>query len=93
MDETVIGILGALVALGLLAGIAYALDRRRKPRDKETNKKDRIVFYASVGLFVGGVLLLGVGAILGSTAVVIIGVVMWACAWGLRWVWRFRKRL
>jgi hypothetical protein len=91
MDETVIGILGTLVALGLLAGIAYALDRRRKTRDKEVNKKDRIIFYASAGLSVGGVLLLGIGALYGSIAVIIIGIVMWICAGGLRWVWRSRK--
>ena len=39
MSETFIGILGALTALGLLVGIAYVLDRKRKAQNKESNNE------------------------------------------------------
>ena len=91
MSETFIGILGALTALGLLVGIAYVLDRKRKAQNKESNKRDRRVFYASVGLFLGGVLLIAGGAFYGSNTVAIIGIITWFSALGLRWVWAILK--
>ena len=91
MNENLINTLGAFLALGVLIGVAYVLDRRRKFRGEETDKGDRIVFYSSVGLFVGGVLILGVGALYGSLPVVTIGALAVFTAWALRWMWRVRK--
>jgi hypothetical protein len=91
MSDTVISFLGASIALGVLIGVAYALDRRRKTRGEEPDKGDRKVFYFSVGLYVGGIFLIGVGAVYGSLAVITIGGLTFISAWVLRWAWRFRK--
>jgi hypothetical protein len=58
MSETTLGILGVIVVLGILFGVAWALDRRRKTEgDLFTGKSTRTLRIIAflLGLIFGGV--------------------------------------